>query len=868
MEAITDMELKTLTKRISRKVSLVGLLFILIFSPVAFRLDQTGPIENDVAYAQSTLPTCSGTLNDVHLIIGTNTYMQDSNGPVGTTCQLSPQEVAQIAQQGATQPPGGGVCTWYNPATWVGGCFLNPLLNTIGLMFLTVGGAVLELAGLLFDTLIQAVITGFGSTLQTLGIIGAITTGWDAMRDLSNILIIGMFVFIAISTILGSKEYGYKKLVSRVLIIAVLMNFSLLFTKLIIDASNFTAYQFYKQITGGSQTTTNSGTCATSDIACAFMQPMGITSIYGAWQTGGAGTVVGKANVKANDDGWTALLAGMIGGILLVVVGLVLFYGVILIGARAVVLVVLMLTSSVAFATYLIPNFAESPYGWKGWWKALINCAIFAPLLMLFLSISLLILHHAPTLAADNTLGAIINNPSKIAYQTDTWEVIMTYLFTIGLLFVSFKISSQFATMASGVNIASMVTGRIPGLAGILGQQTIGRFGLGMSRRKADEANAARDLQEKAERSARTHTAAGNTYLANFAKDEAERQKKIAARKISSAGRYGAMADAKFGAKTSLSGRIDERAKAGAKIAEKLAPHKEDNDRVRKDAIQQANEIRQGERGKIDAETAAAKVSMDDIKGIVEGQKKGLQAALREATNSSSATEDSAKQNKGKSSNEHDAIIAELSKKIAEKTVAGGANPAEMDALKQQRERRISERDAEFKAEDRRINEAREKVAAIQTQIEKADKSTEFTARDKDGNILLGADGKERKITVPVSVEDATAQYKAATEKLTKFNKDTEGVARKAGQDAVHAYAEGVGEVAAEIGKRQGGIWTRMIGAATGDNKRVGDAAKKKYMGSHGKDANLKKAIKDAAKEEHEEEAAEKKSADSGSDDH
>ena len=38
----------------------------------------------------------------------------------------------------------------------------------------------------------------------------------------SNIVIIGMFTFIAIATILGITEYGYKKMLSRVLIVAVL----------------------------------------------------------------------------------------------------------------------------------------------------------------------------------------------------------------------------------------------------------------------------------------------------------------------------------------------------------------------------------------------------------------------------------------------------------------------------------------------------------------------------------------------------------------------------------------------------------------------------------------------------------------------
>ncbi len=338
-----------------------------------------------------------------------------------------------------------------------------------------IGASILEFAGLIFDTFINTIIIGFGSSLQSLGIITAITTGWDAFRDLANILIIGMFVFIAISTILGSKEYGYKKLVARVLVIAVLMNFSLLFTKLIIDASNFTAYQFYTQLSG--QTPQSGSNSQTFDTAAAFLQPLGITSVFNA------GNLTQGVN-KVTGSGFQAFLVGLIGGIMLVVVAAVLFYATILIGARAVVLIVLMLTSAVAFATYLLPNFAGSKYGWKGWWEALINCAVFAPLLMLFLALSLLIIKGGISAAnviqpnSNINLGTIIQNPSSVTtVGNQGWQIIMTYLITIGLLYVSLKISSTFASSTSGINLSIAafrapfaIGGRMIGAgAGVLG---------------------------------------------------------------------------------------------------------------------------------------------------------------------------------------------------------------------------------------------------------------------------------------------------------------------------------------------------------------------------------------------------------------
>jgi hypothetical protein len=398
---------------------------------------QTNIYQCDVVY-----PTTDGTPG-----VPATTYL-DQDGNKTTLPNGATGGIGGVQTDAKGNVIAGSSCTVLSPGTWFERCLWIPLLSWLGSWFLTLGGAVLSFAGLLFDTVINVIIVGFGSTLQTLGLTGtngAITTGWDAFRDLANILIIGMFVFIAISTILGSKEYGYKKLVARVLVIAVLLNFSLLFTKLIIDASNFTAYQFYSQIAG----TGSTANPTSFDTAGAFLKPLGITSVWN--DTSNFTNAVGQTTGSAMQG----FLVGLVGGILLVGIAAILFYGTILIAARGVVLVVLMVTSAVAFATYLIPNFAGSRYGWKGWWEALINCAVFAPLLMLFLSLSLMIMRNAPIPKSGNNLGSILSNPAQLSVSGNLgWQIIMTYIFTLGLLYVSFKISSTFASSTSGMNLS------------------------------------------------------------------------------------------------------------------------------------------------------------------------------------------------------------------------------------------------------------------------------------------------------------------------------------------------------------------------------------------------------------------------------
>ena len=148
-----------------------------------------------------------------------------------------------------------------NPATLTNSCSvslynLGPIFSPtcwgrtasflVGTALISITAWLLAAVGLLFNVLVDNTIITFGYLFNNAEVGKAIGTAWGAFRDIANIVIIGMFVFIAINMILGVKEFGEKKKVAQVLIIAVLLNFSLLFTKVIIDASNFTAVQFYK----------------------------------------------------------------------------------------------------------------------------------------------------------------------------------------------------------------------------------------------------------------------------------------------------------------------------------------------------------------------------------------------------------------------------------------------------------------------------------------------------------------------------------------------------------------------------------------------------------------------------------------------
>lgn len=392
---------------------------------------------------------------------------------VGTNADGTPQ--CQVAPGGVVFSGGAISCEGLSFLSNFFHCFGRAAGAFVAGSLVFITSTLLTISGMLFDWLVNNTIVRFGEAVYTEGVRAAVETAWTAFRDIANILIIGIFTFIAISIILGLKEFGQKKLIANVLIIAVLINFSLLFTKMIIDASNFTARQIYTASTGQTiSASSNTGETQSYDIAGAFLRYAGVS--------GFSDTFSATRQLADNlDNGFIALLHGVFTAALLLGAAFVLFYGSFLLVSRTVLIIFLMITASVAFASYLVPKWASSSYGWSTWWSSLIKSAALAPILMFFLWATLTV--AAALKQSGGTLGDLATNPTKTA----DISALFNYIIVLGLLFVSFKLSSTFAGKIAGFNFASLGPALAVGVgarfAGILGRQTIGRAGLALSDR-------------------------------------------------------------------------------------------------------------------------------------------------------------------------------------------------------------------------------------------------------------------------------------------------------------------------------------------------------------------------------------------------
>jgi len=87
---------------------------------------------------------------------------------------------------------------------------------------------VLSIAGYLLDW-------AFG--LQTFTDVPIVQEGWTITRDLANMFFVLILLVIAMATILKVETYGMKSLLPKLIAVALLINFSLVFCGVVIDSS-------------------------------------------------------------------------------------------------------------------------------------------------------------------------------------------------------------------------------------------------------------------------------------------------------------------------------------------------------------------------------------------------------------------------------------------------------------------------------------------------------------------------------------------------------------------------------------------------------------------------------------------------------
>ncbi|MFA6297168.1 MAG: hypothetical protein WC629_01260 [Candidatus Paceibacterota bacterium] len=360
--------------------------------------------------------------------------------------------------------------SWLGAVTGLG--FINMSFNCmiaqISNKVLGLSSWVLWAAGLIFQFTL-----GYSLDMKKfIDSLDIITVGWKIFRDIANICFIFILLAIAIGTILRIDSYNVKKTLATVVIAALLLNFSLFFTKVVIDASNILALQFYSQIVVNGKAlsinpVTNAANWADNGLSSAMMKALGIESIYSdPNNTSGDNSLLKKTETQGVTVA-NIIIIGFMGSVLILAAAFVFFAGAILFVIRTVVLIFLMILSPLAFMCLALPSLKKHFSTWQG---RLMNEAIFAPayMIMIWIVFKALGTNH-------KTIdGKTMNFASFITGSSDAVGTIYTFIVLIAFMLGSLLVAKHFG--ASGGDFARNVAGKASfGAAGWMGRQTLGR---------------------------------------------------------------------------------------------------------------------------------------------------------------------------------------------------------------------------------------------------------------------------------------------------------------------------------------------------------------------------------------------------------
>lgn len=297
-------------------------------------------------------------------------------------------------------------------------CGANPVCRTVKsyiTLVLAPSYSIAAISGFFLDYVLLGTITS-GSYSENSGMGTIAVIGWKLIRDFTNLLFIFALFAVAFNLILNvntsggtgaSNGFGLdpKRTIARILLMALLVNFSFFLSRSIIDISNQVGYVFFNKIsiTGGtnyvdSNSDNNSGliggvydalgikSVSLAVLANADPQSLVLNSVA---DSGGDSIKIAGFTAWGSYD-WKTYIAMLQVSLISSLFNFFLAFifisiGVVLLG-RTIGLIFGIILSPIAFVSFAIPSLENQPHiGFSNWFSEFTKLAVTAPVLLFFL---------------------------------------------------------------------------------------------------------------------------------------------------------------------------------------------------------------------------------------------------------------------------------------------------------------------------------------------------------------------------------------------------------------------------------------------------------------------------------------------------
>lgn len=318
-----------------------------------------------------------------------------------------------------------------------------------------------------------------------------IKSSWLIFRNLANVGIIFTILFIAIKTILRMDGFDQKFLLGKVIIAALLINFSFLFGSIVIDVSNVMALEIYKKVaavTNGDQQGDKAklGSFMYEHAKPAFFQSAiakdsdpNTEKIFDESFQGSSGEQSKFLNFLKDASLWSVnvSLGYIMGTIANLVLAVVLYIGIFMIYARVIILLFLLVVSPLAFAGMILPSTQKHH---KEWWESLVGQSFFLPAFLLFILVGVKIVEKLPEQQGVVTSSDHLQLGSIASYAEIFTPVVFKYLMIIGIFAAALMAAKRVQGMGSAAvgkisaSITSATGGAVSAGGAWLGRNTVG----------------------------------------------------------------------------------------------------------------------------------------------------------------------------------------------------------------------------------------------------------------------------------------------------------------------------------------------------------------------------------------------------------
>ncbi|MEK7463752.1 MAG: hypothetical protein AAB610_01365 [Patescibacteria group bacterium] len=329
--------------------------------------------------------------------------------------------VPQIAQAGVTALLEGASTS-----------FINNILAGIANMFLGLTSILVIVSGTFLSISVNLT-THIGDFFDS---IPALKEIWVVVRNLSSMFIIFALLYTSIRTILGDGTGNLKKLVLNIIMVGLLINFSLFFTKVLIDTSNLVSLQFYRAIAPDTAENFSTGKVYNDGgLSDVFMSSLKIPQIY-----------QNKGVLAGVDVGASIFFAAVGGMIMMITAAISFFAAAVMFTVRTGVLLFVMALSPLYFASFIFPH--KDVKGKASELKDLfVSQLVFMPayLFLMYLSLRLISSPGFSTIFNQNATG--VATTGEGAFGPTFIGIIIQYI--IALFFINAPL--VFALKAGGM---------------------------------------------------------------------------------------------------------------------------------------------------------------------------------------------------------------------------------------------------------------------------------------------------------------------------------------------------------------------------------------------------------------------------------